>query len=484
MSTFNDGDRVALHSSLLYDGRLGTIISEEYVSSKIYGYQFWDFYVRLDAVDEHSERIIGVYESQIHLISEYPVRLDVPGPSVLMWARQEEIEETALKQLREVAQLPGLHGLRVMPDVHWGNGATVGSVIAMEQALAPAAVGVDIGCGVNAVKTNIKLEDLSASDLVALRHRFENAVPVGFNSHQIAGKQLSYLGNFGAETSNFLDTLPNIQMDLTVRKKDGSVSQSNDSVRERAAHQLGTLGGGNHFIELCSDSENWIWITLHSGSRNIGMQLALKHIDVAMKDPRNKDLPPHLKELSMFYKGTPEMDAYLHDLNWAQEFAMRSRTVMMKLIQHELEDYFDDRNRHVEFGSEINCHHNYVSVEKIDKFEMIVTRKGAISAKKGELALIPGSMATGSYIVRGLGNPIGFQSASHGAGRRMSRGAAKKAFTQDDLKKSMVGIEFKQDGDFVDEITHAYKDLDSVIAAESDLVEVVQKLDTILCVKG
>ena len=410
----------------------------------------------------------------------------LPG-EVAMWADPEDIEESALAQIRGVAQLPGLYGMRVMPDVHWGNGATVGSVIAMEQALAPAAVGVDIGCGVNAVKTNLKIEDVSATDLNALRRRFENAIPVGFNSHQVAGKQLTHLGGFGAQTSAFLDTIKDIQMDLTVFKKDGSVVHSDSSVRTKAAHQLGSLGGGNHFIELCTDAEGWIWITLHSGSRNIGQQLALKHIDVAMKDPRNADLPDHLKELSLFYKGSKEMEAYLHDLNWAQEFAMRSRTVMMELVKHEMEEYFErpeTRRLPLVFDNEINCHHNYVSVEEIDGMEMIVTRKGAISARKGELALIPGSMATGSYIVRGLGNPLGFQSASHGAGRKMSRNAAKKAFTHDQLVDSMKGIEFKNDGDFVDEITFAYKDLDSVIAAESDLVEVVQKLDTILCVKG
>lgn len=418
---------------------------------------------------------------------EFPIQLDNTPVEVLMWARPDDIEESALKQLRNVAELPGLHGLRVMPDVHWGNGATVGSVIAMEQALAPAAVGVDIGCGVNAVRTNLILEDLDAIDLKILRGRFENTIPVGNGpggQHQIAGKQLTYLGAFGADTMRFMDSINVIDTDLTQTRKNGTVISTDGDIRQRALHQLGSLGGGNHFIELCTDAENRIWITLHSGSRNLGKTLAERHISVAMKDPRNADLPDHLKELSLFYKETPEMDAYLRDLNWAQEFAMRSRTVMMELIKHQLEDYFEERMFFVEFDEEINCHHNYVAQEMIDGRNMIVTRKGAISAKKGELALIPGSMATGSYIVRGLGNPLGFQSASHGAGRKMSRTAAKKKYTVEDVERTMHGIEARTDEGVIDEISLAYKDLDSVIAAESDLVEVVQKLDTILCVKG
>ena len=419
----------------------------------------------------------------------FPIKLDAPGAPVLMWARPDEVEESALEQLKNVAQLPGLYGLRVMPDVHWGNGATVGSVIAMEQALAPAAVGVDIGCGVNAVRTNLMLEDLDERDLKALRKAFENTIPVGNGpggQHRVGGEQLTYLGALGAETAAFLKSIDNIQTDLTQVKKNGDIVRSNDAIRETSWHQMGSLGGGNHFIELCSDETGSIWITLHSGSRNIGKSLAEKHIDVAMKDPRNADLPDHLKELSLFYKETPEMEAYLHDLNWAQEFAMRSRTVMMENIKHQLSAHFADQYVPfiVRFDEEINCHHNYVAEEIIDGKHMIVTRKGAISAKKGELALIPGSMATGSYIVRGLGNPLGFQSASHGAGRKMSRAQAKKRFTVEQLEESMKGIEARTDAGVLDEITFAYKPIEDVIAAESDLVEVVQKLDTILCVKG
>lgn len=408
-------------------------------------------------------------------MSDYPVSLPGTKAPVLMWAQEHEIEQSALQQLRSVSELPGLYGLRVMPDVHWGNGATVGSVIAMEQALAPAAVGVDIGCGVNAVKTNLFLEDLDASDLKALRTRFERAVPVGFNAHE---REVNTVGLGIGSTKHFWEAFGNLNVEVDKKAKD-------------AYCQLGTLGGGNHFIELCTDSKNQIWITLHSGSRGIGNLIARKHIDIAMGLPQNADLPKHLRELSLFYKGTPEMDAYRHDLFWAQDYAMISRKIMMALVKREMVEYFtpQESGNHgsfkvILFEDEINCHHNYVAEEVIDGKEMIVTRKGAISAKDGEYALIPGSMATGSYIVKGLGNEASFQSASHGAGRKMSRGEAKRTFTVEDVERTMVGIEARKDSGVIDEISLAYKDLDSVIAAQKDLVEVVEKLDTILCVKG
>ena len=403
--------------------------------------------------------------------NEYPVPLAGAQAPVLMWAHEHEIESSAVQQLRSVAELPGLYGLRVMPDVHWGNGATVGSVIAMEQALAPAAVGVDIGCGVNAVRTDLKLEDLDATDLRQLRERFENTVPVGFHSHDEM-VETRPLGIQGAE--KFFARFK----DLTVNVKDREA---------RAAHQLGTLGGGNHFIELCTDSAGFIWITLHSGSRNIGKEIAEQHIALAKELPVNQDLPGHLRDLSLFYKGTPEMDAYLHDLRWAQHYAALSRTIMMELIKNQVARHFSSRA--IMFDQEINCHHNYVAVEEIDGREMIVTRKGAISAKEGELALIPGSMATGSYIVRGKGNAASFQSASHGAGRKLSRGAAKRLFAGEDggaseIAEQLGNVESRRDAGILDELPGAYKNLDDVVAAQSDLVDIVERLETVLCVKG
>ncbi|UDL14841.1 RtcB-like RNA ligase [Microbacterium phage Gretchen] len=408
-------------------------------------------------------------------MSTFPITLTETAAPVLAWADEETIEDQALQQLRDVSQLPGLHGLRVMPDVHFGKGATVGSVIAMEQALAPAAVGVDIGCGVNAVKTSLHLEDLDAADLKALRSRFESVVPVGFAAHSPQRDSRDELPHWVADDS----------FSVMYGFKDLHAPVSD--MASRALASLGTLGGGNHFIELTTDDDNAIWITLHSGSRGIGNQLAQHHMEVARELPENQDLPDHLRELSLFYKGSREMEAYLHDLRWAQAYAMHSRTIMMELVKRELEKHvaihhgFD---RRVTFGQEINCHHNYVSTEVIDGREMIVTRKGAISARSGELALIPGSMATGSYIVRGLGNPESFYSASHGAGRKMSRNAAKKRYTAADVARTMQGIEARTDEGVVDEISLAYKDLDSVISAQRDLVQPVARLQTILCVKG
>lgn len=407
----------------------------------------------------------------------FPVQLPGTEAPVLMWANEHEVEPQALQQIRNVASLPGMYGLRVMPDVHLGVGATIGTVIAMEQALAPSAVGVDIGCGVNAVRTNLYLDDLQASDLKALRSRFENAVPVGFAGHE-RPVNVKALGL--PDSVNFWKRFGDLRADVSDQEA-------------KAGQQCGTLGGGNHFIELCTDSEQRVWITLHSGSRGIGNILARKHIDIAKALPQNSDLPKHLQELSLFYKGTPEMENYLHDLHWAQEYAMHSRTIMMALVKRELSEYFNPdesldpagyHRRKVKYDEDINCHHNYVAEEVIDGKTMIVTRKGAIRAGKGDLALIPGSMATGSYIVRGLGNEDSFQSASHGAGRKMSRSAAKRAFTTDDVERTMRGIEARTDEGVIDEISLAYKSLDDVIAAQSELVEVVQKLDTILCVKG
>lgn len=408
--------------------------------------------------------------------SEYPVPLLGAKSETLMWAHEHEIEPQAVQQLRQIAALPWVHGLRVMSDVHLGKGATVGSVIAMEQAISPSAVGVDIGCGVNAVRTNLFLEDVHAH-LPALRSAIEAAVPVGFNSHETSHG--AGMKGAGAFWGRFKDLSPDVQ------KLEG-----------RALKQLGTLGGGNHFIELCTDAEDRIWITLHSGSRNIGKELAERHIAIAKSLPQNQDLPD--KDLAVFMRDTPEMRAYRHDLEWAQEFAMRSRTMMMSLVKVEIARHFSNRYltsrnladaKIVIYDDEINCHHNYVAEEEIDGRMMLVTRKGAIRAGKGDLALIPGSMGTGSYIVKGLGNPDSFQSASHGAGRRMSRSAAKRAFTGEDggaaeILRQLGTIESRRDSGIIDELPEAYKDIDAVIKAQSNLVDVVQKLDTILCVKG
>jgi tRNA-splicing ligase RtcB len=400
--------------------------------------------------------------------TEFPIALRGAKTETLMWAHEHDVEQQALQQLRNIGALPWVHGIRVMPDVHLGKGATVGSVIAMESAISPNAVGVDIGCGVSAVRTNLFESDLE--DLHGLRMAVEKAIPVGFNGHSepVRVRQLGLDRGWDKFWSRFKDL-------------DGGVQK----LESRAHAQLGSLGGGNHFLEATADSTGRIWLTLHSGSRNIGKELAERHIAVAKTLPHNLDLPD--KDLAVFFRDTPEMKAYRHDLEWAQEFALRSRAVMMGLFKAAVSKHFESFG--VTYDEPINVHHNYVSEEEIDGRPMLVTRKGAIRAGGGELALIPGSMGTGSYVVRGLGNNASYQSASHGAGRRLSRSAAKREFLGDDFGAAQIAaqlgtIESRRDQGIVDELPLSYKDIHAVIDAQSDLVEVVQHLRTLMCVKG
>lgn len=407
----------------------------------------------------------------------FPVELPGAKARTLMWANEWEVESQAVQQIRNVGALPWVDELRVMPDVHLGVGATIGTVIGSTSAICPSAVGVDIGCGVNAVKTSLTRDDVD-DILHKLRLAFEKAVPVGFNSHEssIHGPTLRAIGG-----TSLMSEADKLKKDFNGLNMDASRLES------KVGKQLGTLGGGNHFIELCTDSDDNIWITLHSGSRNIGKELAEYHISIAKTLPHNQDLP--IKELAVFLKDTPEMIAYRHDLMWAQRYAATSRTIMMGLIKKEVSKVLPETT----YEDEINCHHNYVAEEThiVDgkAVDMIVTRKGAISAKLDEYALIPGSMATGSYIVRGLGNEDSLTSASHGAGRVLSRGAAKRKFAGDDegaseIAKQMGNIESRRDSGILDELPGAYKDIHQVVRDQSNLVEVVQHLQTILCVKG
>lgn len=396
-----------------------------------------------------------------------PVELRGARAKTLMWAPEHEIEQVALQQLRNIAALEWVYGVRVMPDVHLGKGATVGSVIAMKDAVSPAAVGVDIGCGMESVKTNLTAADLPDS-LSKLRSRIEAVVPVGFNSHKSA-VNVTALGFDVPRLRSGWDRFW------------GTFSSLHDGVqsRESKAHkQMGTLGGGNHFVEVCLDEDDSVWILLHSGSRNIGKELAERHVRIAQGLPHNQSLPD--RDLAVFLRDTPEMVAYRHDLDWAQEYAARNRAVMLGLICGAVRAEFS----HVRFDVPISCHHNYVSEEIIDGQPMLVTRKGAVRAGLGDLALIPGSMGTRSYVVRGKGNPDSFQSASHGAGRRMSRNAAKRQFTVADLIAQTEGVESRKDAGVVDEIPAAYKNIDEVIAAQADLIDVVATLRQVLCVKG
>jgi tRNA-splicing ligase RtcB len=393
--------------------------------------------------------------------SHVPVKIWVPHIS--------EVESSALDQLRNVGGLPwAFHHVAVMPDVHQGKGCTVGSVIAMQGAVSPAAVGVDIGCGMGALRTSLVASDLP-DNLLSLRSNIELYVPVGFSQH--TEPSIKELGA-GLEYLKIKRTYDDLMLRFS-----GLIPRVQD-LRSKAACQLGTLGGGNHFIELSLDREQRVWVVLHSGSRNIGKSLAEVHIAAARDMVHNQYLPD--RDLSVFLAGTPEMAAYTRDLFWAQEYALLNRRVMFTILKRILKEFFPQAT----YGDPILCHHNYVSTETHFEKDVLVTRKGAISARKGELGIIPGSMGTKTYIVKGLGNPESFQSASHGAGRRMSRGAAKRSFTVEDLTKQTEGIECRKDSGMLDEIPGAYKDIDQVMANQSDLVEVVQELKQILCVKG
>ena len=401
-------------------------------------------------------------------MSIYPVPL-TGTVNTLMWADEAGIEEAAIKQLRNTSTLPWTHGLRVMPDVHYGKGATVGSVIAMHQAVAPAAVGVDIGCGMTAVRTNLSPDRLP-DDLGRLRRTIERGVPVGNGAHKDHSPTIDRHGRLKRRFKEMREGFESLQARRLAR--------SFGRLETKAVNQIGTLGGGNHFIELCAGDDDRIWVTLHAGSRGIGNRLAQEHMEVAQSLTHNKGLVD--RDLAVFLSHTPQMEAYLHDLWWAQSYALLNRDVMLASI-------CDDLSRHIPriaFEDPIRCHHNYVAVETYDDLELIVTRKGAIRAGKDDLGVIPGSMGTGSYIVRGLGNPVSYESASHGAGRRMSRSQAKRRFTAEDLAEQTKGIECLKDPGVIDEIPAAYKDIDEVIRAQSDLVEVVARLRTLLCIKG
>jgi tRNA-splicing ligase RtcB (3'-phosphate/5'-hydroxy nucleic acid ligase) len=376
---------------------------------------------------------------------------------ILAWANPAEIEEVALQQLKNISALPWVfHHVAAMPDVHFGKGATVGSVIAMKGAVSPAAVGVDIGCGVGAVRTSLTANDLP-DDLRSWRSAIERAIPVGFNEHRDPVER--------PQDKAFWDEFHH----LTPAVKD---------LLGKARKQIGTLGGGNHFIELCLDTEQRVWMMLHSGSRNIGKTLAEIHIQRARKLLHNQDLPD--RDLAVFLAGTKEMEDYRRDLFWAQRYAMKNRETMLDLYGSVLRQFRPD----VQFADAVLCHHNYVAEERHFGEEVLVTRKGAIRAGKGELGIIPGSMGTRSYVVRGLGNAQSFESASHGAGRRMSRGEAKRRFSVKDLLEQTKGVECRKDPGVLDEIPAAYKSIEQVMENQKDLVEIVAELRQVVCVKG
>lgn len=384
---------------------------------------------------------------------------------IYLWADIEDIEEEAKKQLYNIAKLPWVyHHISVMPDVHYGIGATVGSVIAMKNAVSPAAVGVDIGCGMAAIQTNLKAEDLPES-LKKIRLELEEAIPLGFDEHSTAVYYKYLPKDLLKEAEELFKNFYNL-------------TQKVHHLKSKAEKQLGSLGGGNHFIELCLDQNRQVWMMLHSGSRNIGKELAEYHIERAKKLAHNQDLPD--PDLAVYLAGTKEMEEYKYDLFWAQKYAFINRNVMLEIYKSILKKFFPQ----LEEIQRVVCHHNYVSEEYHYNEKVFVTRKGAIRAGKGEYGIIPGSMGAKSYIIRGLGNPQSYESASHGAGRKMSRNKAKKIFTAKDLIEQTQGVECRKDAKILDEIPAAYKDIEKVMEQQKDLVEIVYELKQILCVKG
>jgi len=384
--------------------------------------------------------------------------LESKGATIKAWTNIDAIEAEALRQLYRVAHLPFIYKhVAVMPDVHAGVGATVGSVIATQEALIPSAVGVDIGCGMLAVKTNLNFKDLP-KDLTQLRLDIEKAIPLWFSAH---------------------DTIKYGE-DLEFEKLSVYKSLSKDSIY-KALTQVGSLGGGNHFIELTLDEDKNVWIMLHSGSRNVGNTVASIYIKKAKQQVLKKAIKLEDANLSYFTNDTEEFFNYMNDAMWCQEYALKNRQTMLQLILKVLKKHFK-KIRLVE--DIISCHHNYIAIENHFGDNIYVTRKGAIRAKEDDFGIIPGSMGAKSYIVKGKGNPESFTSCSHGAGRKMSRSEAKRRFTVSDLKRETQGIECQKTSNVLDEIPSAYKDIDFVMEEQKELVEIVTTLKQIICIKG
>ncbi|UUZ64669.1 RtcB family protein [Polaromonas sp. P1-6] len=406
-------------------------------------------------------------------------QLEVPGGvPVKMWTQGVPVEIEAQQQLENAARLPIVFKhIAAMPDVHYGIGATVGSVISTYKAIIPAAVGVDIGCGMIACKTSLRAEDLP-DNLARLRSEIEKAVPHGMSSKQFRRDGTN-------RDKGSWETPPNEADAAWAQLVDefDAICEAYPRLKNTNNHRhMGTLGGGNHFIEICLDEAGGVWIMLHSGSRGVGNAMGTLFIDLAKKDAElhQRNLPD--KDLAYFEEGAQYFGDYVRGVGWAQKFARLNREVMMQRVIGALRKVIAKPfETHLEA---VNCHHNYVQKETHFGQEVFVTRKGALSARVGELGIIPGSMGVKSYIVRGKGNPESFMSCSHGAGRAMSRTKAKKLFTVEDQIKATAGVECRKDAGVIDEIPMAYKDIDAVMAAQKDLVEVVHTLKQVVCVKG
>ena len=395
-------------------------------------------------------------------------------PNVKMWVGDMEVEHAAQDQLRNMAKLPILAGhIAIMPDVHMGIGATVGSVIPTKAAIIPSAVGVDIGCGMIAIHTNLTSKDLPDS-LARIRSDIEAAIPVGFNMHNDPVK-LTKDGLPGMALNGRRDFLRRQFGELKINAVIGKQDLT------KLWKQAGTLGGGNHFIELCLAEDDHVWVMLHSGSRNIGKLIGEAAINMAKELMEKNGVAIADKNLAWLAEGSPEFDMYTEALEWAQRYAALNRDIMLHLTMKVLAKTFPDI-RGIEDA--VNCHHNFAAREEHYGAQVWITRKGAVRARNGELGIIPGSMGARSFIVRGKGHEEAYCSCSHGAGRKMSRGAAKKLFNEADLAAQTAGVECRKDSGVVDEIPGAYKDIDQVMAAQAELVEIVHTLKQVLCVKG
>lgn len=397
-----------------------------------------------------------------------PVLQDIREGRVPVKVYTDSLEAEARQQLVNVSNLSIVHHhVAAMPDVHLGIGATVGSVIPTLRAIIPAAVGVDIGCGMIAARLSLTANDIDEAALRKVFNQISRNVPVGFNQHEERDAREQAAKRFKRGLKAILEKHPGVE------KRMGKRSQW--------ARQLGTLGGGNHFIELCLDEAGRAWVMLHSGSRGVGNAIGMHFIELARKDAeRNQVNLPH-RDLAYFPEGARHFGDYVEAVAWAQDYAAANRAEMMDIVLEAL-------RRHLpafEVTTEaVNCHHNYVSREFHYGEDVWVTRKGAIRAREGELGIIPGSMGTRSYIVRGKGSAEAFHSCAHGAGRRMSRNQAAGRYTVADLEWQTAGVVCRKDKGVLDEIPAAYKDIDTVMANQSDLVEVVHTLKQIVCVKG
>jgi tRNA-splicing ligase RtcB (3'-phosphate/5'-hydroxy nucleic acid ligase) len=379
-----------------------------------------------------------------------------------------EIEPAARAQLVNISRLPIVHHhVAAMPDVHLGIGATVGSVIPTVRAIIPAAVGVDIGCGMMAARLSLTGNDLDEASLKKVFNQVSRDVPVGFDQHKDRDVRDHAARRFQKGLRRIVDKHPGIE------KRVGK--------KASWTHQLGTLGGGNHFIEVCLDEASQVWVMLHSGSRGIGNAIGSYFIELARRDAERNQVQLPDRDLAYFPEGAAHFADYVEAVGWAQDYARANREEMMALVLESMVRHLPD----FEVTEEaVNCHHNYVERERHFGEDVWLTRKGAIRARTGELGIIPGSMGARSYIVRGKGSAESFHSCAHGAGRRMSRNAAQKAFKVEDLIRQTEGVVCRKDKGVLDEIPGAYKDIDEVMANQSDLVEVVHTLKQVLCVKG